>query len=61
MTRANQFLRRWKHPMAVHIPTFLDVAGATLLSVGANMIYAPAGWIVGGMAVLAINRSVHGD
>jgi hypothetical protein len=43
------------------MPTLLDMAGASLLSVGANMIYAPAGWIVGGLAVLAINRSMHGD
>lgn len=45
--------------MATRVPTLLDVTGATLLSVGANMIYAPAGWIVGGLSVFAINRLMH--
>jgi trimethylamine:corrinoid methyltransferase-like protein len=47
--------------MTTGAPTLLDALGATLLSVGANMIYAPAGWIVGGLAVLALNRQMHGD
>ena len=61
MTRTNELLRRWQASTRAHMPTLLDAAGASLLSVGANMIYAPAGWIVGGLAVLAINRNMHGD
>lgn len=61
MSRANAVLRRWQARAATHMPTLLDAAGASLLSVGANLIYAPAGWIVGGLAVLAINRQMHGD
>jgi hypothetical protein len=59
VTRTNTFLRRSKAYAVTRVPTLLDITGATLLSVGANAIYAPAGWIVGGLSVLAINRLMH--
>jgi hypothetical protein len=35
-----------------YLPDILMVVGATSISVGAWLIYAPAGWIVGGAFAL---------
>lgn len=43
------------------MPVAFDVTGAILLSVGANMIYAPAGWITAGIAAIVLNWRIYGD
>lgn len=43
------------------MPVVLDVNGAILLSVGASMIYMPAGVILAGILSFAINWRLHGD
>lgn len=43
------------------MPLVLDVNGAILLSVGASLIYTPAGWITAGIASFVINWRIHGD
>jgi len=32
-----------------------------LLSEGANLIYAPAGWITAGIALIVLNWRIYGD
>lgn len=54
-------VRRWVNGLKAAMPILLDVNAAILLSVGANMMYAPAGWITAGLATLAINWRLHGD
>lgn len=43
------------------MPTVLDLNAAILLSIGANQIYPPAGWITAGIASLVINWRLHSD
>lgn len=35
------------------LPDVLMIAGAGAVSVGAGMVYPPAGWVVGGLLALA--------
>ena len=35
------------------LPDVLMIGGAAAVSVGAGMVYSPAGWIVGGLFALA--------
>lgn len=43
-----------KKHIAEHIPDALLVAGTVVLSYGAWLIYEPAGFIVGGVALLGL-------
>lgn len=40
-------------------PVLPALAGFSLVSWGAAMIYSPAGWITGGLALLAIAREIN--
>lgn len=47
-------LTRCAAAAARHVPDVLGAAGAAAISYGAALIYAPAGWIVGGVIALAV-------
>jgi hypothetical protein len=38
------------------LPVLLAVGGLTMVSVGIGMIYAPVGWIVGGLSLLLLEQ-----
>lgn len=61
MTARKVPVRRWASTLKTGMPTILDLNAAILLSIGAKEIYSPLGWIVGGLATLAINWRLHGD
>lgn len=61
MTARRLPVRRWVNGVKTGMPTILDLNAAILLSIGAKEIYPPLGWIVGGLATLAINWRLHGD
>lgn len=48
-----QHLQRFAEVAAGWRPDALMVAGAVAIAYGASLVYAPAGWIIGGMFALA--------
>lgn len=57
----NASLRRWAHKANGGVPIAMDIGAAVLLSEGANLMYAPAGWITAGLALIVINWRIYGD
>lgn len=42
--------------LASYFPVLLAVIGYIMVSVGIGMIYAPVGWIVGGLSLLLLEQ-----
>lgn len=57
----NELLRRWAHHTNRGMPVVMDIGAALLLSEGANLMYAPAGWITAGLALIVINWRIYGE
>ncbi|MFD3917129.1 hypothetical protein [Streptomyces sp. NPDC058603] len=57
----NTLITRWQGKLSHRMPVVLDIGAAMLLSEGANLIYAPAGWITAGFALIVINWRIYGD
>ena len=57
----NTRITRWTRSINRRMPTALDIGAAMLLSEGANLIYAPAGWITAGIALIVLNWRIYGD
>lgn len=45
-------MKKLKNALARYVPDLILVAGATAVAVGAGLIYAPAGLIVGGLLAM---------
>lgn len=47
-----------KFPFRMALPVLLAVGGLSMVTIGVWSVYAPAGWITGGLAALLLEHRV---